>query len=37
MKLRLTLFVATVSLITAFTPTALADEDPMITIEGNGW
>ena len=37
MKLRLTLFVATLSLITAFTPTALADEDPMITIEGNGW
>ena len=37
MKMRLTLFVATLSLITAFTPSALADDDPMITIEGNGW
>ena len=35
--MRLTLLVAILSLITAFTPAALADDETIITIEGSGW
>ena len=37
MKIRLTLLIAIFSLITAFTPSVLAEDDASITIEGNGW
>ena len=37
MKMRLTLLVAILSLITAFTPAALAEDETIITIEGSGW
>ena len=37
MKIRLTLLIAIISLITAFTPSVLAEDDASITIEGNGW
>ena len=35
--MRLTLTIAIVSLIAALTPSALADNDTIITIEGSGW